>query len=176
MNPVAIGGYSRSSRFSRPAAKSGLLRAPLIGRDLVRGRVDPGRTASVRGRGPWPQDRIVTVLVDVPARAAGVPDRASQGRAQPGIEAIRNLLADLNPLPIGTFQGVERRDDMAHPNLDGVDHRASATAGVWPVQQEEVREAGNTHAEVGARLASPRLRQRTAALAEDLHRSHEAMS
>ena len=51
---------------------------------------------------------VVAVLVDVPVRAARVPDGASQGVAQFGVEGVGGLAADLDPGGAGAAQLAQR--------------------------------------------------------------------
>src|SRR5215217_344047 len=61
--------HDQNDESSRPSG--------LLDTDVIRRRINALGSASVRGRGPRPQDRIVTIVVDVPAGAAGLPHRDS---------------------------------------------------------------------------------------------------
>src|SRR6476619_3464949 len=66
--------------------------------------------AAVAAPQPWPLARVVAVLVDVPVRAAGVPDGVAQGLAQLAVEALGGLAPNLDaPGPVA-FELAQRRD------------------------------------------------------------------
>ena len=59
--------------------------------------------------------------------------------------------------------------DVARLRLEHEDDTVGADVGVGPVQHEEVREAGNRHAEVGICSLAPGFAQRGAAFADHVN-------
>src|SRR3954451_24299315 len=88
--------------------------------ELVLAQVNPRRPAAVGAPGPGPLTRVVAVHVDVPVRAAGVPDAVGEGRSELAVEGVGGLPADLDPTRVGPAQLVEGADHVAHPRLDRV--------------------------------------------------------
>src|SRR5215216_426540 len=89
--------------------------------ELVRAGLEPSGPAAIGGPRPGPLVRVVAVLVDVPVRAAAVPDGAGQGGPQLAVEILGCPAADLDPAGVGAGQFVERRDDVVDRRLDDVD-------------------------------------------------------
>src|ERR1039457_1326844 len=104
--------------------------------ELVCARLDPGSSSPVGAPEPWPLVGIIAVLIDVPARAAGVPDRRAEGGAQLRVERVGCLTSDLDPRRARSLEMAESRDHMADAGLDRVDDRARPAIRVGAVQQE----------------------------------------
>src|SRR5712691_6316381 len=129
---------------------------------LVGARLGLRRPAAIPAPQPGPLVRIVAVLVDVPVRAPRVPHRSAEGVPKLAIEALGGLAADLDPARVGALELPEGIDHVVDPRLVRVDDRAAPAVGVWPVEQEHVREAGNADPQVGARHPGPFLGERAA--------------
>src|SRR3954465_7047601 len=143
--------------------------------ELVRARFEPRGAVAVGAPSPWPLVRVVAVVVDVPVRAAGVPDGAAQRRAQLTVERRRGMLADLDLLRARALELSQPSKHMAHAALDRVDDRAGAAVRVRPVQQEHVRKSRHADPEVRTRHLRPLLSESASADADDLHRCDEAV-
>src|SRR4051794_3957363 len=142
----------------------------------VRAWFEPRRAAAVGAPPPWPLVRVVAVVVDVPVRAAGVPDGAAQRRAQLTVEPRRGVAAHLDLLRARALELAQPSEHMAHAALDRVDDRAGPAVGVRPVQQEHVRKSRHADSEVGARHLRPLLSESASADADNLHRCDEAVA
>src|SRR4029450_5437675 len=83
-------------------------------------------------------------------------------------------LADFNRAMTASEDLLDESEDVAHAALGEVDDAAvDHDVRVWTVQAEQVRESGDRHAEVRARVARPLLVQLDTAAAADLHGRQE---
>src|SRR3954466_1354926 len=89
--------------------------------ELVRARFEPRGAASVGAPQPWPLVRVVAVVVDVPVRAAGVPDGGVQCGTELAVERLGGAAVDLDLLRSRALELAQRGDHMAHAALDRVD-------------------------------------------------------
>ena len=84
-----------------------------------------------------------------------------QARVELGVEALLPPPARTSTVAAPwRVHRAQRVDHVGELRLDHVDHRAVPEPGVGPEQQEQVREAGDGRAEVGARAALPHLVER----------------
>src|SRR6266550_8485654 len=89
--------------------------------ELVRAWFEPRGAAAVGAPQPWPLVRVVAVVVDVPVRAAGVPDGGVQCGTELAVEDLGGVAVDLDLLRSRALELAQRSDQVAHAALDCVD-------------------------------------------------------
>src|SRR5690606_36885019 len=100
--------------------------------------------------------------------AAPVPDGRAEAALGGGVELVQDVGTDLQRLD-AVRQQPGRLDDVGGLAFEHVDDGAGAHVRVGPVHEEEVGEAGDGHAEVGARAVLPGRVQLLAVQADDAH-------
>src|SRR5262249_14304197 len=110
---------------------------------------------------------------DVPVVAAGHPDRAGEPLLDLPVEGLLNLGPHRHPAT-PQRQCVDRIEDVGQLALEYRDDRAGPQVRVGAVHDEEVRESGHGHAQIGLCTATPGLVQLPAVAAANLHRGEEA--
>ena len=131
----------------------------------------PGRSAAARRRNANVQSGHSVELRPVASRYQLLQPVLQTVFAHPLVEpSLKSRTAsglDLDGAGAAPAHLLQRRGHVGHLGLDHVDHRAVPEAGVRAEQHEQVREAGDGRAEVGARAALPVLVERAAVAAAD---------
>src|SRR5436309_10079783 len=90
--------------------------------ELTRGRAQRIRvctdlfsSTAVSAPQPRPLVRVISALIDVPARAAGMPDGLRQRRTYLPIEGLKCLGPDLNRAGVLPVELPQRGDDVLQP-------------------------------------------------------------
>src|SRR2546421_7355138 len=97
------------------------------------------------------------VLADVPALAAGGPDRLGRGGAQLRVEALGRLHARVHRVYLAPAPGVDQPEREIHLRLGDRADRLVADRRVRAEQGEQIGEAGQRDGAVAERLAGPQL-------------------
>ena len=104
---------------------------------------------------PWPDCRVVTVGIEVPAGTPRYPDGTRHPPLYLCIECLLNLWSHLDGLQFPPLHCAQAVQDVVELRLDHIDHRIVTQAGVWAYEQEHIRKPRDGRSKVGAEARMP---------------------